>query len=410
MSIRFPIREHASGPTPGPAGQGIEVTIECTSSPAERFGVQHRVMIDPTWQVALPAHDVEAERIARKLGASWCSCLFFLEAVVPAYRETLAFVAGPKQTAEQCATWRWMEELGEHRICWWCDLGRDCQIDREGTDIAERMRSAMSADGLASRCSSSDWRGFNVSLAARDQSASLLTAAGRAWSRWGDPAQIEDGEEGFYELWRKGILPTHVDEIARGLPRQVWPLSSDFYWDAHFGKVDTQWLSSVIACYPEREFAEWAIDQEDRWTRIDPNDVWRMYELRLSARDAMGALEAQVPVDTLIDLSQRGDISAATAARWLTVWSGIGIMPTSQHFRVLEANRALGSVPSTWRIDSIVDGLHSRGIRDIPSRLDLAVMLAIAGEVVPVLDAVTKGVREATDLKFLNPTHQWRTA
>lgn len=401
----FGLVQHA----PGPAGQGLAVTIECTNSPTERFGIQHRVRIASDWSVNLEAHDVESERIARKIGASWCSCLFFLESVVPAYRETLAVVADPEQTAEYCANWRSMERLGEHRICWWCDLGRDCQADFECTAIAERMRHAMSAEGLASHCSSFEWPGLDLNVAARDQSAALLAAAGRAWSRWGDPDQVEGGEDGFHELWWHGVLPSHVDAIARSMPKEAWPLSTDIYWNAHFGMVDPQWLSSVVACYPEREFVEWAVAQGDRWSRIDPADVWRMYELRVSARDAMGALDAQVPVGTLADVSLRGDISAATAARWLTAWSQLGIMPTSQHFRVLEANRALGNVPSAWRITATIDTLRIQGVREMPSRLDLAVMLAIAGDIPLVVDAVTRGVREATDLRFLNPTDQWRT-
>ncbi len=124
----------------------------------------------------------------------------------------------------------------------------------------------------------------------------------------------------------------------------------------------------------------------------------------------MGALDAQVPVDTLVDLSHRGDVSAATAARWLTVWSRIGIMPTSQHFRVLEANRALGNVPSAWRLDATTDALRASGVRDVPSRLDLAVMLAIAGDVPAVIAAVARGVREATDLRFLNQHQPGRPA
>jgi len=410
MSIRVYVQDRAAGPTPGPAGQGLEVVIECTSAPTERFGVQHRVRIAPDWTVTLDAHDVASERIARTLGASWCSCLYFLESVVPAYRETLAFVADPKRWAEQCANWRWMESVSEHRICWWCDLGRDCEADLPVETTSERMRHALSPEGMASRCRSSEWPGLDLSLAAHDQSAALLSAAGRAWCRSGDHTQVDGGEDGFIDLWRSGVLPTHVDEIARSIPRQALPLSPDFYWDAHFGTVDPQWLSAVVCCYPDREFAEWAITQEDRWRRIDPHDVWRMFELRLSARDAMGALDAQVPVDTLVDLSHRGDVPAATAARWLTVWSRIGIMPTSQHFRVLEANRALGNVPSAWRLDATTDALRARGVRDAPSRLDLAVMLAIAGDVPAVVAAVARGVREATDLRFLNQHQPGRPA
>ena len=80
---------------PAPLGRELDLTIECTSDPYERFGTQHRVIIHPDWTVETP-HDLEAERIARSFGG-WSTCLAFVERVVPAYRGALEMMTDPNR-------------------------------------------------------------------------------------------------------------------------------------------------------------------------------------------------------------------------------------------------------------------------------------------------------------------------
>ena len=389
---------------PAPWGQPLTVTIECTQAPEQRVGKDHRALIQPDWQVELLDHGAESERIARSLTTGfWCSCLFAAESVIPAFRATLQTISSPRMLAERCARFAQSQEWEMGGLgCFWCDRGDDCEAGRAPQTAADAVRSAMSAEGIA-RLSvewedTDRWSVEGLGVAAKYIADSLIRAAGAAWSRWGDPRQVDDGEEGFFKLWWNGMLPHQVDEIARLLPREVWPLSSDFYWDAHFSNIDLVWLSGVISCYPTRDFAEWGVKQAKRWERIPAASVWKLVELGVSANDAIGVLDEQVPIAALRDLIDNAGVHPGTAARWLTVWARIGVAPLSEHYLLLKAHNAL--VPNR----RLLDARYSPQVWSAPhgpSRTETAVMLALAPDSTVIVEAVRRGITTATDPRFL---------
>lgn len=364
------IPHERQGDLPAPDRQTLEVTIECTGTPGDRYGIQHRIAIDPDWSVQSREHDLDAERIARSLGG-WCSCLHFAEHVVPAFRDTI-----------------------------------------------QRMRSTSGPDarglhpGRFPGAPDRPRRDPAASLVAQEEQRmyeQLFLDAGRVWAAWGDSRYVQRGFHDYLLLWREGVLPTTVAEIARSLPREAWPLPHEFYLDAHCSELDRDWLTNVISCYPTRDFAMWAVQQSDgRRQRASAQTVWRMYELGIQDRDAIGALDAQVPLETLLELAERPGVGGITAARWLTVWARLGVMPSGIHYRLLEARRALLDRPAPWLLDWLAAALRRFGPEG-PTRTELAVMLALTSDVGLIERAVAGGIRTATDVRFLRLIDQHRS-
>ncbi len=338
----------ARAATPVPGGGDLEIVVECTSDPDERFGTVHPVVLHADWTLDTP-HDLAAERVARAFGG-WSSCLLFAERVVPAYRRALEAMMDPGPA--------------------------------HATDMA------MPAAGA-----------WTVSPE-RDLTSRLFARAGRAWAASGDPRQVEGGESGFFELWGHGVLPGRVDELARALPRSIWPLPPGFYLRACVGAFDIDWLVAVVECFPEREFAEWAVASGSGKYLPPLDDIRRMSALGLSARDAVGVLERRVPVARLVDVANLPGVGGPTAARWLTLWARLGLTPTSAHYRLLAERRLLLHRPAAWTLDAAARAV-SGFCPEPPDRTEIAVMLALAADVGVLEDAVRRGIRTSTDPRFL---------
>lgn len=378
-----------------PPGHRISISIECTPSPSDRFGTPHLVTLGHDW-TAETVHDLEAERVGRALGG-WCSCLFFVEEVVPAYRGILETIGFP--VTEFCSRpwWRRTATAGPVR-CTQCPSGRACGSGTSSQTAEQQARTEMSPQGFARRIDTTAAEG--LPQVAVDQATSLLRAAGTAWAAWADPEVVDGGQDEVYSLWRAGLTPIYLETLARALPRDALPLPAEFFLAVRFGRIDEGWLSTVVAAFPTRDFAIWAGEQEYDWDRIPPETVWRMAGLGLSDADAIAALDADVEVDALIELSEGAAISAASAARWLTVWTSLGVVPTSVHYRLLARHRAVLNLPPRWRLDEAV-AVTARYGGTPPSRTELAGMLALTSDLGLIEAAVRRGVRSATDLRFI---------
>lgn len=338
----------AARATPVPGDRDLEIVVECTSEPDERFGTVHPVVLHSDWTLDTP-HDLEAERVARALGG-WSSCLLLAERVVPAYRRTLEAMMDPAS-----------------------ELTTDIAMPASGARTVSPERE------LASR---------------------LFALAGRAWAASGDPRQVDGGESGFIELWGHGLLPGRVDELACALPRSIWPLPPGFYLRACVGGFDVDWLVAVVECFPDREFAEWAV-ASGRDEDLPPlDDMRRMSALGLSARDAVGVLERRVPVATLVDVANLPGVGGPTAARWLTLWARLGLTPTSAHYGLLTERSLLLHRPAAWTLDAAARAV-SGFCPEPPELTEVAVMLALAPDVGALEDAVRRGIRTSTDPRFL---------
>lgn len=377
---------------PAPAGHRLTVAIECTADVLERTGALHRIVIQPDWTVEAPHHDLDAERVARAFGG-WCTCLHVAEHIVPAYRRALGAMLDPGR----------LRLGGEHRGSALSGEDEfDCMPDDDPWEAGRALRAAMGREISAEhqlRGAGDDLATQPLARAERIMYDRLMQAAGAVWTAWGDPAHLDGGADAYADLWRAGIPPTAVERVARSVTRAAWPLPVEFYDRVHFDDIDPVWLINVLNCYPDRDFALWAAAQDGCWGSHPAEDVWRMYVLGIGARDAIGALEARVPIATLSALAARPGVGGTTAARWLTIWARVGVTPTPAHYRVLDTHRVLVDRPALWLLDWTVDALRRFGA-DAPSRTELAVMLALTSDVAVIERAVASGIRSAVDPRF----------
>lgn len=344
--------------TPGPPGLDLALTIECTSGPQQRVGTTHRVVVRSDWSVDA-AHSFEAERAARSMGG-WCSCLYFAETVVPAYGAALRIISGSASAS---------------------------------------VRGTLSAAGVAALCTGRGWTVDNPDAAAELLAAALLNAAGSRWARWGDPRYVDDAEGSYGALWELGVPPVEVEKLARQLPASSWPLPTAFYEAAYLGRVDDGWLLGAINCYPTREFISWATNQEGERPRIPVESLWRMFDLGLSAEEAISVVEAGVPMDLLSTVASRDGVGAVTAAMWLCLWWPLGVRPGPAHYDALDAEQVLAQPPPSWKLAWTAQSLGRFGA-GAPSRTELAVMLALTPDLALIEGAIACGIRSATDIRF----------
>lgn len=359
----LPPADTAPRVTPAPPGHDLFLTIECTSGPHERVGTTHRVVVHSDWSVETP-HNFEAERAARSMGG-WCTCLYFAETVVPAYRAALRIIAG---------------------------------------STSAEVRSTLSPAGVAALCAGRGWAVDAPDAAAKPLAAAVLSAAGGRWARWGDPRYIDDSEASYGTLWRLGVTVPEVETLARHIPATAWPMPAIFYEAALSGSIDADWLIGAANCFPTHDFVVWAASRGPR-LRTPVDSLWRMLDLGLDAEDAMRFIEAGVPLSALVTLAANVGVGGAPAAGWLALWWSLGVAPDDVHFELLARERVLAQRPPSWRLAWTSRSLGKFGAQ-APPRTELAVMLALTTDLDLIEGAIAIGIHAATDIRFIHLIHQ----
>lgn len=379
------------GLPPAPAGQDLTIEIPCTAAPGTKDGLMHPITIHPDWSVTT-MHDLVAERVGREFGA-WCSCLHFVDRVVPAYRDALGIILTPTQLESDGAWWQSSEP-------WTPDAG--CEASEHQTrNLGRALAHEISPQHHAGRYGADRWMLEEHDRVVVEQYRSLMKLAGNAWAAAADQRVITDAPESVVMLWESGMLSTQIEAIARSLPSAVLPLSPAFYRQAHFEHDDIDWLCQAIGAFPDREIAEWAAHLDERTGQVDPAMLWRLWELQLSPRLAIDFIDSRIPIERLADLATRPGISAGTAARFLIDWERVGLRPTDIHYRVLEAHgSALLARPQASAVEQAVDDAR-RITGNLPDRTELAVMIALGADLSLIQEALRCGITAATDLRFL---------
>ncbi|MDL9978638.1 hypothetical protein [Microbacterium candidum] len=367
---------------PAPAGQLLTVNVECTGSPVDRFGVLHPVTIRPDWTVHT-VHDLDAERVGVLFGG-WCSCLHFVERIVPAFREGLQLMAAPRGLPRDGDVWDNFPSQG-------CPQSKHFHHDLEAA-----VRHELSAAHVSGQYGADGWADRQVAAVAEAQFRAVMSAAAAVWANAADPDLVTGGRDGYLELWAAGMLPTQVAEIAAAFPDQALSFSTAFFRRIHFHGIDIDWLQAVVTAYPTG-LAEWAAQLDRGSLRVDPRELRRMRDLGLTGHDAIGLIEAGVPLAAVTELAVLPNVSGSTAARWLTLWYKIGVHPGPDHYQVLAAHQALHDRPSHSTLDMLCNSLDSVAT-PLPDRTEVAVMLALTGDPERVSQAVRRGVRRAVDL------------
>lgn len=368
-------------PQPAPPGAALEVTIECTRAPRDRFGVLHTAAIRPDWTVVTP-HDLDAERVASAFGG-WSSCLNFAERVVPAYRRLLGVMtrAHPldQDPLAQDPKRRWLTSASPG-----C-----CPRPRAFDSLETAVRHEMSAPHLAGVFGTQHW-----------SIESLSTTARRIWSESSDSVFIAGGSDGYRELWDRGIHPTEVERIAVRMPAGARPLSVSFFTNVVYRGLDVEALAQAASVFPTPEFADWFARRSDPRSMIPAVEVAALRDLGLASRDAMIAMDAGVDAAMIGRLAAETYATATTIARWRALWATVGCAPTGPHFRLLSDHRVLHVLPRAVDIDAVC-ARAARMASGAVDRTEAAIMLAIEPSPRRVLTAIARGVRSATDPRLL---------
>lgn len=178
---------------PTPSGEALIVSVLCTDAPRDETGEERLVTILDDWTVYAPDLDVEADSVARALGA-WSPLLHFVESIVPAYRHALQVMWNPRSLGRRDGRWGNTTQGG-------CR-----QTEHLHVSLKNAVRHELSTDHGAFLFESHEWRIPDVRIAAWNQYFDLMSQARNVW--------VEDATRGesvtFDEaltLWKVGLLP-----------------------------------------------------------------------------------------------------------------------------------------------------------------------------------------------------------
>ena len=168
-------------------------------------------------------HDLDAERVGVAFGG-YASCLELVDVAAPTLRVAIERLTRQEPLPirrDKRAKWR---ILATHQV-------PDCCARVPFASIEAAARHPHGSGHLAREHGAREW-----------QLTPLLAAAERAWA-WDQPPRDRDPEArrlvreagGVADLWRTGIRPDHLPEIAAAVSAVTDPLPVSFY----LGVVDT---------------------------------------------------------------------------------------------------------------------------------------------------------------------------
>lgn len=208
------------GLAPAPGGGAITVEVVCGALPSDDSTETHPVTIHADWS-STTVHDLEAERVVRALGG-WCSCLHFVESIVPAFRHALHVMYDPVA-------------LGRVRGRWVNTAYGGCtsQLHSHRT-LLEAVHHEISAPHALGLVPAAVWRVADVQLAAWGGYAALMWQARDAWIA--DAAVDRDGphESVLRRLWASGVLPGSVADALAWMTQVGRPAPEDLVARSHF--------------------------------------------------------------------------------------------------------------------------------------------------------------------------------
>lgn len=211
---------------PTPSGEALIVSVLCTDTPGDEVGEERLVTILDDWTVYAPDLDLEADSVARALGA-WSPLLHFVESIVPAYRHALQVMWNPRSLGRRDG--RWANTI--HGGC--------RRADHLHVSLKSAVRHELSIDHAAHLFESREWRIPGVRIAAWNQFFELMWQGRNVW--------IDDATRGgavtFDEallLWKVGLLP-HRDMMQVKLPDgSSVPIPLAYMVDRYFHTLENE--------------------------------------------------------------------------------------------------------------------------------------------------------------------------
>ena len=374
---------------PAPDGADLTFSIECRLEKHARSGERHAVTIHRDWRVTT-RHDLEAERIAAAFGA-YTSCLSLVDETVPALRDAMPWIARATSAAPH--------RHGKHR--WRLPAAtyvNGCCKDRTFANLADAISHPFQVSHLARRWKAPAW-----------QVTAVISAASVCWEAWNheraallDAGRFVRGVGGIDSLWALGVRAEDVVELAASLQLVADPLPVPYFTHARHGRVDLEWVSTVVAGRPDADFATWLVGLGTKFRRTDP-EAWRHWlEFGLSLDDVMYAVENAGPPDVVREIAATTGWSLSFAARTWLDWVRVGCRPTLSLFEVIARRGVAHSVPSNTAIEralELVAAHHNDMDASSPEqRTEVAVMLALLGTVAEVVFEIEQGSQTVKQL------------
>jgi hypothetical protein len=362
----------------GPAadGRALVLDVECRTSTSQR-GPLHPVTITPEWELETP-HDLAAERVATAFGG-YCSCVLIADQVVPALRIAVRLLARQEPAPIAPAPDRgWV--VGS------APAGCHCRASFYPTaqTAAEHARSAQH---LAHRAGTTERRfGTFLDRVSRAHDHFPLPAHDAALThRVRDPG-------GLWALWRAGLTPHQVADIAALVPGDE-PLPVEFFLGVAYRPVDRAWLRATIARRPDPDVATYLAWSGEVLHAEPDGRCGEWLELGVPTRAIEALLQADTSPGAAYTLARELGWSRRVAACYLALWARAGCAPTVAHVRLLTRFGIDRSyVPSPAAID-LLERTASE-LPQPPSRTDLAVLLAAAGTRAVASDLLARGITD----------------
>lgn len=364
-----PARPQLAGPEPAPGAHGgaLTLAVTCRAAGSRR----HRITIRNDWTVESP-HDLDAERVARALGADG-GCLRVIDDLLPVARRWLLLHCRviPPDTTVVAGGWR---PMVMRRGC--CPFARGTWCASDAAEHARDSAHLAAVSGVSRRA----LRGVVDRLApARDRYIEVLQQSPE-WSAAG--MRVTQG--GLDELWRAGVHPSRIVHIHEQVARPDVRFGPSFYLNVLAHRPNLGWVASSLSAT--------AVDDADRvgcWLAASETDVDRSHpdvrrawlSLGLPPRLIQELTTASYLPHDVTCLAARCGSTTMAAAVALARWVQAGCQPTVDALLRLRAH-GLPVAPHNFSA-AVVERLQEllRGDGDVSSATDCGLLFAAAGSV-----------------------------
>ena len=376
MTVSHPVAQNV-GPTPWTGD--LELTIQCRTARDAMMVTRHTLVIHDDWSVTTP-HDLEAERIASAFGG-YASCVDLMDRVIPRLRDSLSRVARrarPALRRDKRRAWR----VPTHEIVECC---RNHTFQSVQT-IAEHMRSPTHLANV-----------LGLPLWQVDEIVRQVGQACRPDMGATSPnARYLREQEGLEDLWRAGIHPDHVPELAAYASAVDEPLPTTYFEGVVYAGYHPEWINGVLKYRPDADTAAWLAWQTPPDILSDAREwgLWLRYGL--SRRDFAFAVDELVPADTVADVIEATGWPERTAARVVIGFAKADCRPTPEQLTTIARFGMEHTIPGKATVDVAVE--DARRVGAPINRTELSLMLTIIGNRPTLLAAIQRGVWSVSDL------------